>query len=142
MKKCQECNKVKKSVHKSIKYGIYLCDNCRVTYRKHPVIYIPPNGEIHYDNEGRVICHECGRSYHKLTTHILTMHKMTASEYKEKFELNRTCRLTSKHLQEKFKNNPNVDILTVRKGFEVGHKISAKPRRLQMKKNRQQKIRG
>lgn len=134
--RCEECGKDNYKILNRREFGKALCDSCLKMYKKNPFKYIPPKGELHTDEIGRVICHECGRSFHKLTIHIKTRHNMSAEEYKEKHGLNRTTRLTSKSLQEKFRNNQAVNIATVRKPFEKGHSINVgKKKRLEAIKN-------
>ena len=91
-------------------------------------------GEIHHDSEGNIICHVCGRSFKKLSIHIQSKHKLSTSEYKEKFGLNRGSSLTGKN----FTSNICVDVTTVSANtrFTKGHTKSKCPRRLQAKKNR------
>lgn len=138
---CQECSKKNNKVRYIKEFKINLCETCNRTYINNPIKYIPPDGEIHYDDEGKVICHECGRSYHKLSTHLIGKHKISSKEYKRKHGLNNGAKLTSKSLQEKFKNNPSVDIAKVRKTFKKGHTINkGVPKRLQAIKNRMKKM--
>lgn len=135
--KCEDCGRINHRVRRYDAFDAILCESCFKTYRDNPVKYIPPKGEIHKDNEGKLICHICGRSYNKLSTHIIYKHKISIDEYKETFGLNRTAKLTSKQLQEKFKNNPTVDISTVRIPFKKGHTVTkGKEKRLQAIKNR------
>lgn len=73
----------------------------------------PPAGELWYDKEGRVICHMCGRAFNKLSAHIVQAHGIGSEEYKEIFGLNRSTKLTSKGMQEYFRNQERVDVTTV-----------------------------
>lgn len=137
MRVCQVCGGEKKRLRESKEFGKTICDNCYNTLKYHPFEYIPPEGEIHYDKKGRVICHICGRPYDVLSNHIVGKHNITVDKYKEKFGLNRTAKLTSKSIQERYKENPSVDISTIRVVFEDGHtKTKGIKRRLQTIKNR------
>ncbi len=44
-------------------------------------------GVVSYDDQGKVICHKCGRSFNKLITHVIQKHNMTSREYKKKYGL-------------------------------------------------------
>lgn len=136
-RRCVECGKMNKSVRLVKEFEKILCETCYKTYKYNPVKYIPPNGEIHYDDEGKVICHICGRSYDKLTIHLLGRHKISQEKYKEMFELNRGQSLISKKLLEVYKKNKNTaNIYKYRVTFKKGHKNAQKPKRLQCRKNR------
>ena len=108
---CEECG-TSYRVRKTKSFGKILCNNCHNMYKKHPVHLIPPMGEILYDDDGRPICHVCGRAFDKLGQHVYNRHDMTADEYKEKFGLDRRVGLTSdktkKKLQEAVKDNYSV----------------------------------
>lgn len=70
---------------------------------------LPPRGEVWYNEKGKIICHICGKSFDKLTTHLVQVHDMNASEYKITFGLKNTQKLTSKGLEEYFRvNNKNL----------------------------------
>ena len=108
MSVCEECGSTYR-VRKTKSFGKILCNNCHNMYKSHPVNQIPPNGEIRYDDEGRPICHICGRAFDKLGQHVYNRHDMSADEYKEKFGLDRRVGLTSdktkKKLQDAVKDN-------------------------------------
>ena len=71
---------------------------------------LPPEGEIWYDKNGKVICHICGKSFSKLSSHTVQAHNINSNTYKEMFGLKKTCKLTSKSLSEYFKNKTRKDI--------------------------------
>ena len=73
-------------------------------------IELPSKGEIWYDKNGKIICHICGKSFNKLSSHLVQVHNISASEYKEMFELNKCQKLTSKWMEEYFRNKPRKDI--------------------------------
>ena len=70
----------------------------------------PPNGEVWYDKDGKIVCHICGKSFNKLSSHIVQAHSINSNEYKEMFELKRGQKLTSKSMEEYFRNKTRVDI--------------------------------
>ncbi len=62
---------------------------------------LPPLGELLVDADGsRVQCHECGRWYGGLQSHV-RVHGLTADSYKERYELPRTLSLWSPQYQER-----------------------------------------
>ena len=58
-------------------------------------------GRIEEDAEGKLICHECGSSYHSLSAHVNRAHGMSADEYRERYELPRTLALSSPSLKKR-----------------------------------------
>lgn len=104
MEICQCCGRSNNRTKYHIDFDTILCDSCLVMYKKYPVIYIPPIGELHYDNDGNILCHVCGRGFKKLTEHIRSKHGLDKYEYKEKFGLNRGVKLTGKNFV------PNITI--------------------------------
>ena len=71
---------------------------------------LPPKGEVWYDKNDRIICHICGKGFNKLSSHLVQAHNINSNKYKEMFELKRSQKLTSKGMQEYFKNKPRKDI--------------------------------
>ena len=61
-------------------------------------------GKLHYDSEGKVICHICGRSFHSLDQHINMSHEITVAEYKEEFGLNKGTSLRSELVKQKLRD--------------------------------------
>lgn len=114
MKQCELCGSVENAVFKRRRFGKYLCQKCYKYEMEHPVNPIPKKGEVQYDNEGRPICHICGRAFKKLASHAFHTHNINAYEYKEKFGLNNNQGLisesTKKILQEHSKNNYDLVI--------------------------------
>ena len=132
---CDICGRSNSRTKYFGEYKSILCDSCLCMVKKHPVIYIPPIGEIHYDTDGNILCHVCGRSFKKLTQHLKHKHRISTDEYREKFELNRTSKLTGIN----FIPNIVVDITTVNEGTKLknNHKnTKGKRRRLQAINNR------
>lgn len=145
---CEHCKKQKKRViYRKDFDDKLICDNCYKLFINHPINEnIPGKGEVAYDEQGRLICHICGRVYDKLTAHIKQYHKITPDEYKEMFELNRTFSLTSERFKEKCRENiKKNDSINQLRHFKKGEKnyitkdgsiAAAKKRRLQYVKNR------
>lgn len=136
---CDDCGRKNHRVKYYDDFEAKLCQSCFRTWRDNPVKYIPPVGEIHFDDEGKLICHICGRSYHKLGAHIKQKHDISTDKYKEKFGLNRGAKLTSKSVQDVFrKNTANLENLTKNRiPFKKGHSASkGQKRRLQTIKDR------
>ena len=96
---------------------------------------LPPKGEVWFDSQGKIKCHICGKSFNKLSSHIIQVHNMNSVEYKEIFELNRGQKLTSKAMCEYFRNRERQDITkhSYKTQFKDGHKSpkKGKPARLQ-----------
>lgn len=131
---CQECEKPKKSVVFYDEYSKELCAQCFIFYREHPVHDLPPNGEIHYDELGRPICHICGRAFNKVLNHAYQKHEITANDYKKRFGLMSSKGICSQRTVEKLriKVEENYDIVVKqnllkngeRTRFKDGHKGS------------------
>ena len=133
---CEECKATKEEKKGRVlfrrKHNKYLCDSCNVMYTKSPVNEnIPSIGKVGYDAEGRIICHECGRAFHRLSTHVESRHNLTPDKYREKFGLNRTQGLMSlkciKEMSERAKDNKELvarNLLHCGSGtrFKNGHK--------------------
>ena len=58
-------------------------------------------GRIDEDEEGRLVCHECGRACLSLAAHIVRAHGMSAAEYREIYELPRTTKLIAASIRER-----------------------------------------
>ena len=104
MKKCKECGTTRK-VKLFKRFNSCLCSNCYKYYKEHPVNELPKKGEVAYDNQGRVICHICGRAFHKVLTHCKQRHGLTAYEYKKMFGLDVKKGLTSNYTKEKLRKS-------------------------------------
>lgn len=106
---CQECGKTNLEKVYGKKLGKRLCQKCYNYEKNHPVNPLPEKGEIKYDNEGRLICHICGRAFKKLSSHAINGHGITAYEYKKMFGLNNNAGLlietTKEQLRRHIKNN-------------------------------------
>lgn len=66
-------------------------------------------GKVIYDEDDKVVCGICNKSYKKLLSHVLQTHKLTGNEYREMFGLDKGVGLiakdTKKRLQEAVKKN-------------------------------------
>lgn len=84
MEFCRECGK---QINGNV-YHDCMCQSCYRYFkdggRIHP---IPEHGRIEHDENGKVICHICGRAYTRLGSHVKESHKMNIRDYKEKFGL-------------------------------------------------------
>ena len=58
-------------------------------------------GRIGEDEEGRLICHECGKAYLSLAAHVYLAHGMTAAEYRDTYEIPRTTKLAAPSVRER-----------------------------------------
>ena len=58
-------------------------------------------GSVTVDEEGRLICHECGQACLSLAAHIVRAHGMSAAEYREVYELPRTTKLVAASVRER-----------------------------------------
>lgn len=131
---CEICGRSNKKTKYTDKFDKVLCDSCLLMCKKHEFHYIPTLGEVHYDEKGNIICHVCGRAFKKLTEHIKFKHGMDKDTYKEKFGLNRTCRLTGTNFVPNISNDITKYSEATR--FKKGHKKASKTKRLQTIKNR------
>jgi len=99
------------------------CQRCYFYFRKGGVVWqLPPSGEIVIDNEGKVICHICGRSFDKLGEHTFHVHGLTEKDYKEKFELNRSSSLASEKIRKKLRENVYNNYSVIQKNLIEGGK--------------------
>ena len=111
MRTCVECGSTKNVYSKA--FGVDLCPNCTKRWKEHPQHELPLPGEIKYDSEGRPICHICGRAFNKLMAHVSQLHKMDATVYKEKFELERGRGILSEKTRKLLHDNvmENYDVV-------------------------------
>lgn len=143
---CENCKKRKTRITYRKEFDDQLlCDSCYKILIKHPVNTIPDKGEVFYDEQGRMVCHICGRAYDKLTQHIKQIHNIGPVEYREMFGLNRTFKLTSERYKQKCRENINEQKISMLRHFEKGSNTleggttpnnASKKRRVQYVKNR------
>lgn len=91
MRKCKICGVDEFNTRRIInskKLGGLFCDKCYQRESNNNKVYDLPNyGEVTYNEDGKPICHICGKAYNKILTHAWQVHKICAREYKEKFGL-------------------------------------------------------
>ena len=94
--KCDDCGKENERVTYYKAFDAILCEPCCVKWKKHPIQKnIPSYGEMAFDDEGKVICHICGRAYNMLSQHIKQSHGINSAEYRKKFGLDKKTKLVS-----------------------------------------------
>ena len=88
---CSECGK-----HTDRSYA-GMCQGCYRYFKSGGFVYpLPEHGRIRHDENGKVICHICGRSYTRLGSHVKESHDMSIEEYKEKFGLCKRAKTTER----------------------------------------------
>lgn len=94
---CKECGK------QSDRSFSGLCQACYNYFVRDggTVHDLPSPGIVAADENGKIICHICGRSYKRLGSHIRESHNMTIAEYKERFDLCRNARTTEENYHQK-----------------------------------------
>lgn len=96
MRRCKSCKE------ESVRIITGLCDKCYQRKRRSPKINpLPRKGEIAYTEEGKPICHICGKGYDKLMSHVYQTHDMTARDYKIEFGLDLNQGIMSEESKEK-----------------------------------------
>lgn len=92
---------------------------------------LPKRGEITYI-DGKPVCHICGKSFHRLMTHVRQKHNLTALEYKKEFGLNTGKGITSEASSQKSReavyNNPDIIKALTENGKKSRFKINSKGR--------------
>ena len=61
---------------------------------------LPKNGEILLQ-DGKPVCHICGKAFHRLMSHVRQKHGMMAIEYKKEFDLNTSQGIISEESAKK-----------------------------------------
>ena len=134
MTTCKECGKETTKL-----YGD-MCQGCYMYFRNGGKVYAPAEkGRVEYTEDGKVICHICGRAYKRLGSHIKESHGMTIKEYKEQFGLcakAKTTEETYSSTMSKYAKKYHMDEQLKRTGkntrFKKGDKTrKGKPVRLQ-----------
>ena len=91
MSKCTSCGKL----FSGKIYPDGQCQGCYNYFHKGGKIYpLPDKGRVEKSEDGKIICHICGRAYSRLGSHIRESHDMTIKEYKEMFDLCNNCKTT------------------------------------------------
>ena len=118
MKECTKCG-VKITSGK-------LCASCKNYIKRGGVWHeIPPYGEVHYDDEGKPICHVCGMSFDKLIEHTRRKHGLDSLTYRQTFGLMLSARLTGPDYHEKMKYYAK-DKKTYKENFTTTHSGEAR----------------
>lgn len=114
---CEHCGDSNEKVSMRNTYKTILCNKCYFRVIKG---YLEPKNEeeeqkeeeqiIHnnelnfepsydipkFNEDGKIMCNECGRFFSCLGRHLNYAHNMSTSEYKKKYKYNRKVKLTSK----------------------------------------------
>lgn len=89
--KCSQCGKIIRRQY------VGMCQGCYKYFKNGGKVHnIPAPGIIAYDDQGKIICHICGKSYVRLGSHIKESHGLTIAEYKERFGLCNNAKTTEK----------------------------------------------
>jgi hypothetical protein len=64
------------------------------------------------DAEGKVVCRECGRTFHLLGYHLCMKHEMTTDEYRRKYRIPDSIGLTSRDLHKRKQSYMKAAIAT------------------------------
>lgn len=114
MKYCSLCGRTSNETRIVTSKGIHYCGKCYQRIRNASKVYeLPPKGEIRYNEEGKPICHICGKAYSKLMSHVRQIHDMSAYEYKKEFGLD---------LHKSVMSKESIEIAS-RRNKENWHKI-------------------
>lgn len=90
------CTVCGEPILKSVLKSRHICQACYQYERKGGIIHAPsPRGVITFDENNNPICHICGQAHIKLGGHIYWHHHTTIAEYKERFRINTTDKLTN-----------------------------------------------
>lgn len=97
-------------------YDLHMCVKCSKEDRIRPILKDGPKvGEVVYDHLDRPVCHICFKGYRKLCAHTFNTHKITAKDYKKKYQLESSKGIisaaTRKILQEHNKTNYKVVVV-------------------------------
>ena len=96
---CKECGKLTPRSYSG------MCQGCYNYFKNGGHIYpLPEHGRIVYGDDGKVICHICGRAYTRLGSHVKESHDMTIDEYKEMFGICRRTKTTESSYSDKMHN--------------------------------------
>lgn len=74
-------------------------------------------GKVDFDHNGKFICDLCGKSFHKMSRHLKSMHKTNARKYRREFGLDRKTPLMSKQSIENAKKRFQRDKEIVMSGL-------------------------
>lgn len=81
------------------------CQACYNYFRLGGQIHsLPQKGTVKRDEEDKVICHICGKSFRVLGDHVRLSHHMSIKEYKEEFGICNNTQLTENNYHTKMQN--------------------------------------
>ena len=102
----------------------YKCPSCYAYMRIHPEgLYQQPNyGEVLYAPNGDPVCHICRKAIRKLGNHIRFKHNISQIEYRERFGLHHSTRLSNKEYINKMHDYSldNYDLVIKKNLIEKG----------------------
>jgi hypothetical protein len=124
MKVCENCGETQGRIINSPKFNKKLCMSCYTSFsqRGKDVHELPKYGETKFDEQGRPICHICGRAFRKLLSHVWQKHDMTKREYKEQFGLYTSKGLCAESTAEKLREavKENYDLVVTENLIKEG----------------------
>lgn len=75
-------------------------------------------GQVVTDDDGLLICGECGRPCRQLATHVRYSHGLSAAEYRERYGLGRSTRLVSRDQIDSARERANQRIEQITATFD------------------------
>lgn len=132
---CSQCGKT----ITGRKYG-GLCQGCYKYFKSGGKIHsIPEAGTIAYDDQGKVICHICGKSFVRLGSHVKENHNMTIAEYKERFGLCNSTRTTEKSYSATMRRHAKINGMD-QKLLEAGKMTRIKKGETRLRKGKEVRL--
>lgn len=132
---CSQCGKT----ITGRKYG-GLCQGCYKYFKSGGKIHsIPAAGTISYDDQGKVICHICGKSFVRLGSHVKENHSMTIAEYKERFGLCNSTRTTEKSYSATMRRHAKINGMD-QKLLEAGKMTRIKKGETRLRKGKEVRL--
>lgn len=132
---CSQCGKT----ITGRKYG-GLCQGCYKYFKNGGKIHsIPAAGTIAYDDQGKVICHICGKSFVRLGSHVKENHNMTIAEYKERFGLCNSTRTTEKSYSATMRRHAKINGMD-QKLLEAGKMTRIKKGETRLRKGKEVRL--
>jgi len=64
-----------------------LCATCYQREINSTIYKLPNFGEIDFNEDGKPVCHICGKAYNKVLSHVWQIHSINEKEYKKKYGL-------------------------------------------------------
>lgn len=78
IKICEICGRTSVETIIVTSNGHHYCNRYYQRMRNSKVYPLPLKGEVKYREDGKPICHICGRSFNKLMLHVYQVHNMTS----------------------------------------------------------------